>query len=207
MPSKRTLLYVAATTIFAIFFALSIVPTAQAAETPSFELHFPQESEPTYFHNTFGARRSSGRRHKGNDLMAPKMTEVYAVGSGVVSTVSEGRTAGRWVEISHVDGWSSNYMHLNDDTPGTDDGRADWKFTVAPGIEVGAAVFAGQLIGYVGDSGNAEWTGSHTHFELRRNGKAVDPHYLLEDAWERSESNKFTELWRRQAELGLDQVA
>ncbi|HET8739026.1 MAG TPA: M23 family metallopeptidase, partial [Acidimicrobiia bacterium] len=68
---------------------------------------------------------------------------------------------------------------------GTDDGNAPWTLTVAPGIEVGAKVEAGQLIGWVGDSGNAEWTTPHTHFEIHLDGRALNPYELLTDAYER----------------------
>ncbi|HEU5113633.1 MAG TPA: M23 family metallopeptidase, partial [Acidimicrobiia bacterium] len=47
-------------------------------------------------------------------------------------------------------------------------------------------VAAGQHIAYVGDSGNAEWTGSHTHFELAHDGGEVDPYPVLKDAYARA---------------------
>ena len=77
------------------------------------------------------------------------------------------------LELRHDDGYESWYIHLNNDTPGTDDGLG-WGF--APGIEQGVHVRAGQLIAYVGDSGNAESSGSHLHFELHNpDGDVVNP--------------------------------
>ncbi|HJQ75658.1 MAG TPA: M23 family metallopeptidase [Acidimicrobiia bacterium] len=158
---------------------------AATSELP-FEVVFPQEASVTQFSSTFGARRSGGRRHKGNDLMAPRMTEVYAIADGVVDYVGINRLSGRNIRILHEDGWMSYYLHLNNDTLGTDDGDAPWTLTAAPGIEEGAPVLAGQLIGWVGDSGNAEGTAPHTHFELRRNGSAINPYQFLSAAQERA---------------------
>jgi murein DD-endopeptidase MepM/ murein hydrolase activator NlpD len=170
---------------------LAMIPTlparAHVVQSPPFELRFPQESQITEFTSTFGTRRSSGRRHRGNDLMAPKMTQVYAAGPGVVMTVAESPSAGRYVQIEHREGWTTMYIHLNDDNPATDDGKADWSLTVAAGIEEGTWVRAGQLIGWVGDSGNAEGTAPHTHFELAHEGSAIDPHDYLTEAHERDQ--------------------
>lgn len=194
MPPKRK-----STRIVSLLSALGILftlllphsPADAHSDQPPFEIRFPQEVMQTDFGSTFGASRSGGRRHKGNDLMAPKMTEVYAAADGIVTTITVSGNAGRYLIIDHSEGWSTTYMHLNNDTPGTDDGSADWHFTVAPGIEVGTAVTSGQLIGYVGDSGNAEWTGSHTHFELRHDGLAVNPFSILEAAAERALTEGF----------------
>ena len=165
--------------------AVSPVLPAQADTTPPFEIVFPQEVAETQFSSTYGAGRSGGRRHNGNDLMAPRMTEVYAVGDGTVIHVGVNRLSGRNVKIEHAEGWTSYYLHLNNDNIGTDDGRADWTLTVAPAIEVGMPVKAGQLIAWVGDSGNAEGTTPHTHFELRSNGRPINPYSILRDAFER----------------------
>jgi murein DD-endopeptidase MepM/ murein hydrolase activator NlpD len=161
-------------------------PAVAAPNDPPFEVVFPQDVSETYFSSTYGARRSGGRRHKGNDLMAPRMTEVYAVADGVVIHVDTNRLSGRNVRILHEDGWTSYYVHLNNDTPGTDDGDAPWSLTVAPGIEVDSTVVSGQLIGWVGDSGNAEGSAPHTHFELHRDGRAVDPYEILSEAQARA---------------------
>lgn len=160
------------------------VTSAKATSEPPFGIAFPQETSKTHFSSTFGASRSGGRRHKGNDLMAERMTEVYAAADGVVFDISVDRLGGRSIKISHADEWTSAYLHLNNDNPGTDDGEAPWSLTVAPGIAVGTEVRQGQLIGWVGDSGNAEWTAPHTHFELRRDGTPINPYKLLLAAYE-----------------------
>lgn len=196
MPSPRTILSALAALCVTLLLVSTGPTTAEAATAePPFELRFPQETAATEFSSTFGAGRSSGRRHQGNDLMAPKMTEVYALADGVVETARVSGNAGRYLVISHDDGWTSSYMHLNNDTPGTDDGRADWRYTLSPGIDEGRVVSAGDLIGYVGDSGNAEWTGSHTHFELRHNGTAVNPYRLLTEAFRNDEARVFAAYW------------
>lgn len=159
---------------------------AQAAEPTDFELFFPQDPLVTEFTSSYGAPRS-GHSHKGNDLMAPKMTPVYAVAAGTVLWVNDRGSAGRYVTIDHGNGWETWYMHLNNDTPGTDDGAAPLEFGVV--VEVGERVETGQLVGYVGDSGNAEGSSSHTHFELHRDGRPIDPYPYLVAAYERAISH------------------
>lgn len=149
-------------------------------------LHFPQDPLVTSFSSTFGAPRPGGRRHLGNDLMAPKLSPVFAAAAGVVTIVSDGPASGRYLVIEHAEGWSTWYMHLNNDEPGADRGRADWAVTLAAGVDVGTTVSWGQQVAFSGDSGNAEWTGPHTHFELHRDGRAINPFPYLKDAYERA---------------------
>jgi len=118
------------------------------------------------------------------------MTEVYAVADGVVIHVGTSRLSGRNLRIEHIDGWTSHYVHLNNDNPGTDDGDAPWSLTVAPGIWVGSEVKQGQLIAWVGDSGNAESTTPHTHFELRKDNRAINPYGILQEAYERDRDHE-----------------
>ena len=126
--------------------------------------------------DTFGEDRDHGaRHHEGIDIHAPKLTPVVAVADGRVTKVTQviGTEDCCSLVIRHNDGWQSVYVHLNNDHYGTDDGlgagvRAD--------LEVGTEVVAGEIIGWVGDSGNAEETVDHLHFELRSpSGVAVDP--------------------------------
>jgi murein DD-endopeptidase MepM/ murein hydrolase activator NlpD len=188
MTSRRRAMPFLTLTLSTLIVVGSMVPAspAQAANEPPFILDFPQDAQPTVFSSTFGASRSGGRHHQGNDLMAPKLTHVYAAAAGIVTVVDTHGSAGRYVEIQHQAGWSTRYLHLNNDDPGTDNGSADWSLTIVSGLAVGSHVEAGQHIGYVGDSGNAEWTGSHTHFELAYEGGEVDPYPILKDAYARA---------------------
>ena len=136
----------------------------------------------TYFSDTFGACRDGcSRRHIGNDIMTygVKGLPIVAAHDGVVETTSVGLGRGCchiWGLVAD-DGYETWYIHMNNDTPGTDDGNG-WGF--APGIEEGVRVEAGQLIGWVGDSGNAEWVAPQLHFEIRRpDGTPIDPYPSL----------------------------
>lgn len=179
---------------------------ARADSNPPFHVEFPQDSGVTHFSSTFGASRSGGRSHHGNDLMAPKLTPVYAAADGVISVIDTSSLGGRYVEIQHAAGWSTRYMHLNNDDPGTDNGSADWSLTIAPRLKVGSHVRAGQHIAFVGDSGNAEWTGSHTHFELAIDGGAVDPYPYLEDAYSLAQEKVAAQM-RASMRFGEDKLA
>ncbi|MCB2224047.1 MAG: peptidoglycan DD-metalloendopeptidase family protein [Actinobacteria bacterium] len=140
----------------------------------------------TYFSDTFWADRSDGVHHA-TDIMAPKMTPIIAPVAGTIGFVNWTRDPNQpnWdrccnLTLEHDDGWSTWYIHLNNDTPGTDDGQA---WGIAPGIVQGVHVEAGTLLGWVGDSGNAENTGPHLHFELRDpEGTIVNPYQALRDA-------------------------
>lgn len=156
------------------------LPAAAASFDPN-SMVFPVDGD-YRMHDNFGACRDGcARKHEGVDIMAAKMVPVVAVADGVVSWISSTNpNCGICLNIKHDDQWSTSYVHLNNDTPGTDDGKG---WGIAPGIERGTPVKRGQLIGWVGDSGNAENAGSHLHFELQRNGVAIDAYpYLLRAA-------------------------
>ena len=119
--------------------------------------------------HTFGAVRD-GHHHGGNDIAADAMTPVVAVASGRISWIDEECCS---LAIRHNDNWTTWYIHLNNDTFGTDDGRGRG---IAPGLEINTAVRRGDLIGWVGDSGNAEDSKPHLHFEIRTPADiSVDP--------------------------------
>ncbi len=196
-PQRKASRFLGAALVAAAAINFIPAPAAHAAPEPPFEIRFPQDPTVTVFASSFGAGRSGGRHHAGNDLMAPKMTPVFAAYEGVITVIDTSSLAGRYVEIDHGDGWSTRYIHLNNDDPGTDNGSADWDQTVVPGLFVGSKVMAGQLIAWVGDSGNAEWTGSHTHFEIAYEGREIDPYPYLKEAFQRDTARAEEEMWRR----------
>jgi len=98
------------------------------------------------------------RLHTGVDWAAPTGTPVYAAADGQVSFAGDGKGYGNLLIISHSDGLETRYAHLS-------------KF--AAGIKEGTAVRVGGLVGYVGTTGRS--TGPHLHFEVRKDGKPVDP--------------------------------
>ncbi len=169
----------------ALALTLAIVVAGMAApagadEPDLYPMYFPVVGEHNYT-DTFGAPRSGGRTHEGIDILADKMVPVVAVADGSVGWMHNEQGGNCCaMALNHDDGWTSWYIHLNNDTPGTDDGLG-WGFD--EGIEPGAHVVAGQLIGWVGDSGNAEATVSHLHFELHQpGGVKTNPYAHLEAA-------------------------
>jgi putative cell wall-binding protein len=156
---------------------------AEAAVDIVYPITFPVVGD-TYYSDTFGACRDGcARTHEGIDIMGYgwKGIPIVAAHSGTITmtTESAGRDCCAIWGLTNDDGWKSLYIHMNNDTPGTDDGKG-WGF--APGIDVGVYVEEGQLIGWVGDSGNAEWVSPHLHFELHRNGVVINPYPSLQAA-------------------------
>lgn len=163
--------------------ALLLAPPVAAAPVPP-PITFPVAGTATYI-DSFGAPRSGGRTHAGQDLMAPKMTKVVAAADGVVTFLRHDTTglSGNMLTVTGTDGWRYTYIHLNNDTPGTDDGANRYHQAFGPGIARGVRVTAGQHLGYVGDSGNAEDTAPHLHFEMQApNGTVVNPFAALSTA-------------------------
>lgn len=132
-----------------------------------------QSSLTSFSDNWLVCRSACTRKHMGQDLMGPKMTPLVAPFDGVVTSLKrDSGSGGNYVAISAdrgpAAGWTAIFMHNNNDTPGTDDGRGSAAWGFPAGIAVGARVLAGQLVSWRGDSGNAENTGPHVHFELRK---------------------------------------
>ncbi len=108
--------------------------------------------------------------------MGKKMMPLVSAVDGVVRSVEYPEPSwGYSVTIEDADGYTYHYLHMNNDVPGTDNGQGGGMNAYAVDIERGNRVVAGQLIGWMGDSGNAEGTGPHLHFEIRKNGTAFSP--------------------------------
>lgn len=116
---------------------------------------------PRAYSDTFGAPRSGGRSHQGTDIMAPYGTPIRATFSGTASNASN-ELGGIAVYVNGGGGFTYN-AHMS-------------------GIGQLGSVQAGDIIGYVGTSGNANGTSPHNHFEWHPgNGGAVNPYYYLNE--------------------------
>ena len=112
--------------------------------------------------SAFGVRRHPilgyTKMHTGVDWAAPSGTPIYAAGNGVVERAGWESGYGKFVLLRHTNGYESAYGHMT---------------AFARGIEEGRRVRQGQVIGYVGSTGLS--TGAHVHYEIRINGRLVDP--------------------------------
>jgi hypothetical protein len=146
-------------------------------------LIFPVAGTATYI-DDFGQARAGGT-HQGNDLMAAKKTPVVAVEAGTVKFWTTSANAGCMLYLHGDSGTTYMYIHLNNDLTMRNDNRGKCVpgVSYARGLKDGAKVSAGQMIGYVGDSGDANGIASHLHFEVHPGGgAAVSPYPYLQSA-------------------------
>jgi hypothetical protein len=128
----------------------------------------------------FGAPRPQGP-HQGNDIMSIRHQPAVAFEFGKV----EKHVTGSGMCMLYLHGGSGMtyvYIHLNNDLGPTNDNKGGCKNGVAyaPGLATGQTVRRGQLVGYVGDSGDADGLQPHLHFEVRTpTGRAIDPYPYL----------------------------
>lgn len=151
---------------------------------------FPLVADSVRFTSGFGDARAGGRAHHGQDLFCARWTPILAVVNGTVDWIATERPkSGKSYSIllRGDDGNQYFYDHLNNDDPGTRDNRGAPGYAYARGLRNGERVSAGEIIGYVGDSGNAEPAGAHLHFEIHVGDWAhpVDPAPALRAALER----------------------
>ena len=96
--------------------------------------------------------------HKGVDFAAPSGTPVMAAADGTIVRAEWYSTYGKFIEVRHSNGYSTAYAHLKG---------------YAKNLRVGKKVEQGDIIGYVGSTGNS--TGPHLHYEVRHKGVQINP--------------------------------
>ena len=115
----------------------------------------------TYISCHFGELDAFGNAgHRGTDIPAPEGTPILAAHSGTVLVIGWNNSYGNQVLLDNGAGLSTRYAHMT-----------------ATAVTAGEAVTAGQVIGYVGSTGDS--TGNHLHFEVMQGGVRVDPLSLV----------------------------
>ena len=117
-----------------------------------------------FISSTYGYRTDpfSGKKamHHGVDFAGKRGSEVIAVAAGVVIRAERVAGYGNLLEIRHSDGYTTRYAHNEKNL-----------------VEVGDVVAKGDTIALLGSTGRS--SGPHVHFEVRRNGKSVNPRRLI----------------------------
>jgi peptidoglycan hydrolase-like protein with peptidoglycan-binding domain len=157
----------------------STAPVPEASDSgPAAKVEIFPVQGPCWFTDTWQAPRGGGRVHVGVDIIAPTGKAVYAVADGTITRVffdRPGSLGGNAVRLTAADGTYFHYAHFS-------------KF--GEGIEVGTKVKLGQVIGYVGSTGNSSTP--HLHFEYHpKGGAAVNPYPIVKAI----NGCKNTELW------------
>ena len=135
-------------------------------------VNFPMATSPRCeILDNYGDPRSGGRSHEGVDILATLGQEVYAMADGTLTTQTIAGAANAtlsgnlWRLTAASGGTVYVYGHLSG---------------FASGLTKGSVVYKGQVLGYVGDTGNPGPGNYHLHFEIRPGGgNAVDPLPLL----------------------------
>jgi peptidoglycan hydrolase-like protein with peptidoglycan-binding domain len=119
-----------------------------------------------YYGDSWGYPRGGGRVHLGVDIIAPAGKLLYAVADGRITKVYRdypGSLSGNAVRVTMADGTYFFYAHMSE---------------IAEGIDVGVPVKAGQIVGYLGNTGNSGT--NHLHFEIHpKGGSAINAYPLI----------------------------
>ena len=143
--------------------ALGVLPDLATLGIPQIKV-FPSQGRCSFV-DSWQWERSGGRRHEGVDIMGPKGLALYAVLDGTITKMygAESTLSGNALRLTTADGTYFFYAHLD---------------SFAAGIAIGSVVRAGQIIGYMGSTGNAG--SSHLHFEVHPlGGSAVSPYPVV----------------------------
>ncbi len=164
--------------------ALAVAAAALAAPAgkPPARIVFPVIG-PAAYTDDFGDTRPQGR-HEGNDIVSSWRAPAVAAEAGKVELTTNAR-AGCMVYLLGKSGTEYVYVHLNDDLTSRNDNRGKCVpgVTFPKGLKTGQDVEAGQPVGYVGNSGDADGHAHHLHFELHPGaGAPVSPYPWLRKA-------------------------
>lgn len=143
--------------------ALGVLPDLATLGIPEIKV-FPSQGRCSFV-DSWQWERSGGRRHEGVDIMGPKGLALYAVLDGTITKMygADSKLSGNALRLTTADGTYFFYAHLD---------------SFAAGIAIGSVVRAGQIIGYMGSTGDAG--SSHLHFEVHPlGGPAVSPYPVV----------------------------
>ena len=140
--------------------AAPVQPKIAPGASPYLDV-FPLVGEYTYS-DDFGAPRHQGR-HEGVDIMADRGTSIVAVVNGTIERLARSETGlgGIYIWLQRADGTEYYFAHMN---------------AITAGLQAGSTVSAGQVIGTVGNTGDARYGATHLHFEIRPGGTPTDPY-------------------------------
>lgn len=142
--------------------ALGLIPSLAELGLPTLQA-FPVQGR-CGFSDTWGAARSAGRTHEGTDIIGARGLALYAAMDGVISKMTTGGVlGGTSLRLTAADGTYFYYAHLD---------------SFAANLVNGQAVRAGQIVGYLGSTGDTNTP--HLHFEVHpKGGAAVNPYPIL----------------------------
>jgi murein DD-endopeptidase MepM/ murein hydrolase activator NlpD len=143
--------------------ALGVLPDMSALGLPEINV-FPSQGRCSFV-DSWHEARPGGRLHIGVDIIGPKGLALYAVTDGTITKMygADSKLSGNALRLTMSDGTYFFYAHLD---------------SFAQGITIGSVVRAGQIIGYMGATGNAG--NSHLHFEVHpKGGEAVNPYPII----------------------------
>lgn len=148
-------------------FARGAGPVADPLLIPVADIHASQ------LHDTFNEARGSARRHEAIDILAPRGTQVFAVADGKVAKLFDSKPGGLTIyQFDASEKFAYYYAHLD---------------RYAPEVKEGIFLHRGDVIGYVGTTGNADPATPHLHFAIFElgpekqwwKGTAINPYPLL----------------------------
>jgi peptidoglycan LD-endopeptidase LytH len=142
-----------------------ILAVQLALADPPASLPVPVDGvRPSAIRNSWRAPRDGGRYHQGVDIFAKPGTPVRSTTEGIIIRLGQNRLGGNVVWVLGPGRQTHYYAHLSD----------------FGAFEIGDRVMAGDIIGYVGNSGNARGTPHHLHYGVYEvGGSAINPYLLL----------------------------